>query len=220
VKFLKNLSEIEIPDTMISMLEKIGWGKEYVDGLKLRANQGHELLSKYEPRKALKDSLFTGDLLSDLLIDTQRDMQDMRKDRAELQRQFVRLDEKEVEGFRKKLPMFIDVLYPRETAEALRKGFDQTTPDMIRDVLKQSLVNFAIPRRELDFCWISLLKLTLVFSAHEASTRYPEVDFNPLEAYVENRPLIQVLNPFIEIANEICTSLEDVYAKMKPLNLG
>nr|MDO8098131.1 HEPN domain-containing protein [Candidatus Njordarchaeota archaeon] len=224
VKFLENFSKREIPDATISALEKMGIEREYVGRLKLGAEKGRALLSKYPTRQALKSSLFSRNLLLGVLDDIQRELQEMRRFRVDLQEQLERLDEKEVEEFRKDLPQFVDNMFPGEIAEAIRKVLRQVPPDMMVaatwDVLRESLVNFAIPRCELDFCWLSLFQLSLLFSAHEAAARYPMPDFNPLEVYTENAPLIQVFNPFIEIISEIYTLLADVYTKMKPLDFS
>ncbi|MEB3691542.1 MAG: hypothetical protein G5Z43_001086, partial [Caldisphaeraceae archaeon] len=89
------------------------------------------------------------------------------------------------------------------TDEVKNQLINVVTPQLIASIFKVMKEFFS----KLIFCSLSLFYLSLIFSSHAVKSRYPQDDFNPLEAYNDKMPLIQMLDFFIRITEE---TLEDL----------
>ena len=62
-----------------------------------------------------------------------------------------------------------------------------------------------------------LLYLFLVFYPHVTRSRYPEKGFNPLDVYNKEMPLVQMLDSFIRIIENVLRDLEHTYGELTAL---
>jgi len=128
------------------------------------------------------------------------------------QRTAIRISEKETEHLKEKLYEFLNIFSEinPNVMEAKDKLSALITPEFIGKIFKKLIK----PVSELIFCYLSLFYLSLVFSSHAVTTRYPQDSFNPLMAYSEKMPLIRMLDSFIRILEETLQKLNYTYVKM------
>ena len=132
----------------------------------------------------------------------------LKKELKEIFLSEITLNEEELNDFRKKLHEFFDAMSESEidstiTDEVKNQLINVVTPQLIASIFKVMKEFFS----KLIFCSLSLFYLSLIFSSHAVKSRYPQDDFNPLEAYNDKMPLIQMLDFFIRITEE---TLEDL----------
>lgn len=84
------------------------------------------------------------------------------------------------------------------------------TLQLINDFFKE----LKEPNCKIIFCNISLLYLSRIFSPHAIRSRYPQENFNPLDVYNDEMPLVQMLDSFIKITEETLEKLDYLYTEM------
>jgi len=116
------------------------------------------------------------------------------------------IEEEKVDDFRKRLHEFLGAMSeinPAITDEVKNQLTKVVTPQLIISIFKM-MKDFL----KLVSSLSSLFCLSLIFSPHAVKSRYPQNDFNPLEAYNDKMPLIQMFDFFIRITEEVLEDLD------------
>jgi HEPN domain-containing protein len=133
----------------------------------------------------------------------------LRTEKIALQRDMPEaIGEEELKDFRGLLHELLDAIseaVPNFAVEEVEKELSKAiTPQLIACILK--LIKKLFSR--LIYCLSCLFYLSLIFSPHVTRARYPEDNSNPLEIYNNELPLVQKLNYFIEVTEEVLTDLD------------
>jgi HEPN domain-containing protein len=133
----------------------------------------------------------------------------LRSEKMALQKDMPEaIGEEELKDLHGLLHELLDAIFdavPNFPVEEVEKELSKAiTPQLIAYVLK--LIKGLSFR--LIYCLSCLFYLSLIFSPHAVRTRYPEDGFNPLEIYNNEHPLVQKLDYFIEVTEEVLTDLD------------
>jgi len=126
----------------------------------------------------------------------------------------ITISEEELDEFKEAFLELIDCFHrfnPQEV-EKFKKEFEI--------VLKSGIVEAVLKEKDIyrlvtDFMYIdcSLFYLSLIMTPHAVVTRYPIRDFNPLEEYTKELPLVQAFDELTEIMQKTLSKMEN-YIKL------
>jgi len=114
--------------------------------------------------------------------------------------------EEEFDRSKQHIMEFFDTIsrYNPQMVEEIRKEVDNiVTPELIEKILDLFLSIF-IPMT------YSLLYLSIITLPHAVPARYPDEDFNPLEVYTKDLPIVQSFNELCEIIEETLFKMENL----------
>lgn len=97
-------------------------------------------------------------------------------------------------------------LFPNSSEGIREKVFQKMEKN--KSDFKESLEKTVFYYYELAFCSLTLLELSRIFTPHSIDSRYPNEDFNPLEFYTEDFPLIKKFDSIIEMVEEVFQKME------------
>ena len=118
------------------------------------------------------------------------------------------IKEEGISEFRRKVHELLDVIAnvdPNINKNIAKKELDTMTTLQVVTSLFEMLKEHII---KLAFCSVCLFYLSIIFSPHYVKSRYPEDKLNPLEIYTTNMPLVQRLEYFINLTENVIADLE------------
>jgi len=121
-----------------------------------------------------------------------------------------KIEEGNISEFRRKIYELLDLasnINPNINKDVIEKELDAMVRPQIVTSLFEKLRD---PIIRIAFCSIRLFYLSIVLSPHYVKSRYPEDKFNPLEIYTANMALVQKLEYFLNLTENVIKDLEHI----------
>ena len=122
------------------------------------------------------------------------------------------IKEEELSDLRKEFHDFLDAIseFNPNINEKVKEKINEILTPLIISIFK--MIKDTILR--VISSSVSLFYLSIIFSPHAVKSRYPQNDFNPLEAYTDEMPLIQIFDSFIKVSEEVLEDLQSGLSKV------